>query len=92
MIQTGQGAHANERSMVEQAVEHCHAVAEVSLKQRHERAAVPRSEREYTDASSTVTADPIVRETRTVGLLVEVVRLGQLGQKPAAIADKRAAR
>ena len=39
-----------------------------------------------------VTADPIIKETRTpVGLIVKVVRFGQLGQKPAAIVGERAA-
>ena len=39
---------------------------------------------------SKVTADPIVNETRAVGFVVEVVRFGQLGQKPAAVVLERA--
>ena len=38
-----------------------------------------------------VTADPIFKGTRTVGFVVEVVRLGQPSQKPAAIVGERAA-
>ena len=38
-----------------------------------------------------VIADPILRETGAVGLVVEVVRLGQMGQQPATIAGERAA-
>ncbi len=62
--ETCQGAHTDARGMVEQAVERCDAVAEVGLKQRHERTAVPRNLRDYTEASSMVTPDPIIKETR----------------------------
>ena len=54
------------RGMVEQPVQYCDAVAEVSLEERQERPAVRRRERSYTDASSTVIADPIVMGTGTV--------------------------
>ena len=39
-----------------------------------------------------VTADPIVKVVGTIGLVVEVVRLGQPGQKPTAIAAERDSR
>ena len=87
-IQTGKLANANARGMIEQAVQHSDAVAEVALKQRHERAAVPSSVWNYADASSLVTADPFGIEAEIINLIIEVVRLGQLRQKSAAAAGE----
>ena len=88
LIKAGKLAHANARCMIEQAVQHSDAVSEVGLKQRHERAAVPRSRRNYADASCVVTANPFGIEFIVVDLVIEVVRLGQLDQKSAAAAGK----
>ena len=88
LIQPGKLAHTNARRMIEQAVQHSDTVTEVSLKQRHERPAVPRSGWNYADASSLVTADPFGMEDEAIDLVIEVVRLGKLGQKPAATAGE----
>lgn len=87
---TGQFAGTNSRGMVEQPVQHCDAVAKVSLEKRHERTAVPCGER-HQEASSMVTANPIVVEPGTIGFVIEVVRLDELGQKPVAMAGERLA-
>ena len=88
LIEPGKLAHANARGMIQQAVQHCDAVTEVGLKQRQERAAVPRSQRNYADASSVVTTDPFGMEVAAIDLVIEVVRLGQLRQKSAAAAGE----
>ena len=88
MIQMDKLAHANARCMIEQAVQHADAVAKITLKQRHERAAVPGSVWNYTNAPSLVTADPFGTEAVAIDLVIEVVRLGQLRQKSAAAAGE----
>ena len=50
--------------MLEQSVENSNAVTKVTLKQRHERAAVPRLGWDN-EASGTVMAHPIVEDSKS---------------------------
>ena len=86
----GQFAGTNSRGMVEQPVQHCDAAAKVSLEEWHERTAVPCGEWDP-DAPTLVTADPIIVEPGTMDVVIEIVRLSELGQKPVAIAGERPA-
>lgn len=75
--------------VLEQPVQYFDPAAQVSPEERQERPAIPRSERSYTDASSAVITDPIVMAC--VDLVIEVVRLGQPGQKRRPIVGERVA-
>src|SRR5688572_21092384 len=71
--------------MIQHPVQHCDAIAEIGLKQRHERAAVPSGKRSGAEAAALVLSDSIFVEPGAILLFVEVVRRGQLCEEPAAI-------
>ncbi len=75
--------------MVEHAVHDSDAVAKIRLEQRHEGASVPCRERRDAKAAGMVISDAVLVEARPVFLVIEVVRLGHLGEKAPPVSSER---